>query len=94
MLRLPACREVRGADGLLAFRGPRVRMGIHFAAEGTIAHRHAPLHVMVAADCHTCLAPLSKYLHVPGLMRSTKSLCWSGKQDEVVITVCVACRVV
>lgn len=43
MLRLPACRELRGADGLLAFRGPRVRMGIHFAAEGTIAHRHAPI---------------------------------------------------
>lgn len=39
VLRLPACRELRGADGLLAFRGPRVRMGIHFAAEGTIAHR-------------------------------------------------------
>ena len=42
VLRLPACRELRGADGLLAFRGPRVRMGIHFAAEGTIAHRRAP----------------------------------------------------
>lgn len=30
-------------DGGVAFRGPRVRMGIHFAAEGTVAHRRALL---------------------------------------------------
>ena len=39
VLKLPNCREVFAADGSLLFRGPRVRMGIHWAAEGTIAHR-------------------------------------------------------
>ncbi|CAL8470951.1 g10493 [Coccomyxa elongata] len=39
VLRLPTCREVLSPDGGVAFRGPRVRMGIHFAAEGTVAHR-------------------------------------------------------
>ena len=42
VLKLPNCREVFAADGSLLFRGPRVRMGIHWAAEGTIAHRSAP----------------------------------------------------
>ncbi|EIE20201.1 hypothetical protein COCSUDRAFT_67530 [Coccomyxa subellipsoidea C-169] len=41
VLRLPTCREVVSADGVVAFRGPRLRMGVHFAAEGTVAHRHA-----------------------------------------------------
>jgi class 3 adenylate cyclase len=39
VLRLPPCREVRAPDGGVAFRGPRVRMGIHYAPEGTVAHR-------------------------------------------------------
>ncbi len=39
VLKLANCREVFAADGSLLFRGPRVRMGIHWAAEGTIAHR-------------------------------------------------------
>ncbi len=43
VLKLPNCREVFAADGSLLFRGPRVRMGIHWAAEGTIAHRFAPV---------------------------------------------------
>ena len=39
VLKLANCREVFAADGSLLFRGPRVRMGIHWAGEGTIAHR-------------------------------------------------------
>jgi len=35
-------REVKSPDGVVAFRGPRLRMGVHFAAEGTVAHRRAP----------------------------------------------------
>ncbi len=42
VLKLTNCREVFAADGSLLFRGPRVRMGIHWAAEGTIAHRCEP----------------------------------------------------
>jgi class 3 adenylate cyclase len=39
VLKLPGCKEVRGVDGWLAYRGPRVRMGIHWAAEGTVVQR-------------------------------------------------------
>ena len=41
VLRLPACAEAYDRDGMLLLRGPRVRMGIHYAAEGTVAHRQA-----------------------------------------------------
>ena len=40
VLKLPFCREVYSPDGDLAFRGPRLRMAVHFAVEGTIAHRY------------------------------------------------------
>ena len=39
VLRLKACRPVRGAGGELALAGPRVRMGLHWARRGTVAHR-------------------------------------------------------
>jgi hypothetical protein len=40
VLSLPSCKEVTATDGSLLFRGPRVRMGIHWAGEGTVAHRY------------------------------------------------------
>ena len=40
VLNLPSCKEVTATDGSLLFRGPRVRMGIHWAGEGTVAHRY------------------------------------------------------
>lgn len=39
VLKLSSCREFRGPDDSLLFRGPRVRMGVHWASEGTISHR-------------------------------------------------------
>ena len=42
VLRLSSCREAFATDGSLLFRGPRVRMGLHWAREGTISHRRAP----------------------------------------------------
>ena len=39
VLRLAHCREVRAPDGSLAFRGPRIRIGLHWAAEGTVVQR-------------------------------------------------------
>ena len=39
VLKLAPCREARAPDGSLAFRGPRIRMGLHWAAEGTVAQR-------------------------------------------------------
>lgn len=39
VLQLPFCKEVFSLEGELAFRGPRLRMAIHFAIEGTVAHR-------------------------------------------------------
>ena len=38
ILRMPKCREVKTADGQLAFRGPRIRIGIHWAEEGSVEH--------------------------------------------------------
>ena len=43
VLNLPSCKEVTATDGSLLFRGPRVRMGIHWAGEGTVAHRYSSL---------------------------------------------------
>ncbi len=42
VLKLPSCKEVLAGDGSLLFRGPRVRMGIHWAGEGMVAHRCEP----------------------------------------------------
>ena len=39
VLRLPKCKEVKGPDDSLIFRGPRIRMGAHWALEGTVAQR-------------------------------------------------------
>jgi len=42
VLRLPECKEVRAPDGGWVFRGPRVRMGVHWAEEGSVVqHIHA-----------------------------------------------------
>lgn len=41
VLRLPECKEIKGQDGGLNLRGPRVRMAIHFAVEGSVlSHVH------------------------------------------------------
>ena len=43
VLRMPQCKEVAASEHEeVMFRGPRVRMGIHWAAEGTVAQRCAP----------------------------------------------------
>ncbi|KAL4419982.1 hypothetical protein ABPG75_007080 [Micractinium tetrahymenae] len=39
VLRLGSCREAKAPDGSLVFRGPRIRMGVHWAAEGTVVQR-------------------------------------------------------
>lgn len=39
VLRLAPCKEVKAPDGSLVYRGPRVRMGVHWAAEGTVVQR-------------------------------------------------------
>lgn len=39
VLKLAGCREVATPEGELIFKGPRVRMGVHWAEEGTVAHR-------------------------------------------------------
>ena len=42
VLRAPACRAVAAPGGGWAYRGPRVRMGVHWAGEGSAAaHVHA-----------------------------------------------------
>lgn len=38
-LKLPGCRPVSNTAGDVMFVGPRVRMGVHWAREGTVAHR-------------------------------------------------------
>jgi hypothetical protein len=43
VLRLPSCKEVYSPDGDLLYKGPRVRMGIHWAKKGTVNHRLHPL---------------------------------------------------
>jgi len=47
VLRLPSCGEGRDSNGKLVFAGPRVRMGIHIAKEGTFAifRHHLTKHV-------------------------------------------------
>ena len=39
VLKLPQCKAVTDSSKEVLFRGPRVRMGIHWAMEGTVAHR-------------------------------------------------------
>eukprot|EP00879_Flechtneria_rotunda_P023949 GHRR01025369.1.p1 GENE.GHRR01025369.1~~GHRR01025369.1.p1 ORF type:complete len:969 (+),score=296.48 GHRR01025369.1:353-3259(+) len=39
VLKLNACKAVRGSTGEILFAGPRVRMGVHWAREGTVAVR-------------------------------------------------------
>ncbi|PSC75196.1 Helicase sen1 [Micractinium conductrix] len=39
VLRLGSCREVKAPDGTLVYRGPRIRMGIHWASKGTVVQR-------------------------------------------------------
>lgn len=39
VLRLAQCKEVKGPDGSVIWRGPRIRMGVHWAVEGTVAQR-------------------------------------------------------
>ncbi len=36
VVKLPSCREVLAADGSPLFRGPRVRVGIHWAGDGMV----------------------------------------------------------
>mmetsp|Transcript_19565 Transcript_19565/g.54401 ORF Transcript_19565/g.54401 Transcript_19565/m.54401 type:complete len:1642 (-) Transcript_19565:436-5361(-) len=43
VLKLPSCKEVYDASGNLIFKGPCVRMGIHWATQGTFNQRIHPL---------------------------------------------------
>jgi hypothetical protein len=56
VLSLPSCKEVTATDGSLLFRGPRVRMGIHWAGEGTVAHRCRSLMLLLQTSTaqYTC----------------------------------------
>ncbi len=56
-MKLPFCKEVYSPDGELAFRGPRLRMAIHFAVEGTVAHRYLSLHAYAFMQTHAELLP-------------------------------------
>jgi len=39
VLKLSCCQEVKNKVGQVIFRGPRLRMGLHWAQEGTVAQR-------------------------------------------------------
>ena len=72
VLRLPECKEVRGPDGRCSYRGPRVRMAIHWAAEGS-----------VLAHFHT----LTKHRVFTGpAFQVTRNLCEAGKGGQVLIS--------
>lgn len=74
VLKLPECREVKASDdsGGWAFRGPRVRMGIHWAEEGSVVqHIHA----------------LTKHRVFTGpAFQVTRELCESGRGGQVLMT--------
>lgn len=60
VLKLPDCAEVYDRDGALLMKGPRVRMGIHFAAEGTVAQRCIPcLQKILSASTVDCSTNMS-----------------------------------
>jgi class 3 adenylate cyclase len=74
VLKLPECKEVRAPDdaGSWAYRGPRVRMGIHWAEEGSVVqHIHA----------------LTKHRVFTGpAFQITRELCEAGKGGQVLLT--------
>ena len=74
VLKLPECKEVRAPDdfGGWAFRGPRVRMGIHWAEEGSVVqHIHA----------------LTKHRVFTGpAFQVTRELCEAGQGGQVLLT--------
>ena len=84
ILKMPGCREVNSSQGEPAFKGPRVRMGIHWAVEGTVAHRHAPCNQALACLCRVHGRSLHRLLavsdlHVP---RCTHEKSADGPQHE------------
>ena len=74
VLKLPECKEVRTSDdaGAWAYRGPRVRMGIHWAEEGSVVqHIHA----------------LTKHRVFTGpAFQVTRELCEAGRGGQVLMT--------
>ncbi|KAH7623655.1 putative Adenylate cyclase [Nannochloris sp. 'desiccata'] len=74
VLKLPECKEVKAPDdaGSWAYRGPRVRMGIHWAEEGSVVqHIHA----------------LTKHRVFTGpAFQITRELCEAGKGGQVLLT--------
>lgn len=90
VLRLPSCGEAHDKEGNLQFRGPRVRMGVHWAAEGTVAHRlmllpriglgHCILHPIEGREYHPCMHLAScwgeniRHMPPPG---PAEMRCWS-----------------
>jgi hypothetical protein len=38
-LKLPGCKPLTNSEGAVVSVGPRVRMGLHWASEGTVASR-------------------------------------------------------
>ena len=74
VLKLPECKEVKAPDdaGSWAYRGPRVRMGIHWAEEGSVVqHIHA----------------LTKHRVFTGpAFQITRELCEAGRGGQVLMT--------
>lgn len=73
ILKLSSCKEVRNSiGGELAFRGPRVRMALHWAAEGTMAHR---LHTLTRHRIFTGPS-----------FQITRELCESASGGQIVLS--------
>ena len=64
VLKMPQCKEVHAEHEEVVFRGPRVRMGVHWAAEGTVAHRSALLPLIFGSarsEWHSCWGAQHKH---------------------------------
>lgn len=72
VLRLPECREILGTDGILAYRGPRVRMGIHWADENSMAQH---VHTLTK---HHVFTGLAFYI--------TRDLCEAARGGQVLLS--------
>jgi hypothetical protein len=78
VLRLPTCREARGPEGEVLFRGPRVRMGVHFAAEGTVVHRRGLYCLASPSSCSPILEMPLRLCPLSSLRRRASSCTSKG----------------
>ena len=70
--------QVAGPHGDLVFRGPRVRMGLHWAPEGTVTNRWARLHQVPAQNhlaTHRVCSTVQLKWYSAGLPLSELSMC-------------------